>query len=428
VIADRQFNIPLPTAFVRGGFVGVACLIVAVFCYEAARVGWTTEQVGATDMKKVHAALVLDPNNPKLHNWAGILELFGNEVEPGDAIREFRTAADLNPRSAQYWANLGHACYIASDISCGKAAYDKAVAAAPHSPRVLNEAASFDLVTENTDDALPELRRLLEIDPSSASSALTMGLRALPPEVLWQSVVRDQHEPSVKLEYFELLSTQGMNEVAQRLWGEFVSSGPSLHLDTAKPYLAAMESQHDYADMARVWRDLERLHAGGMPARTLGNLIVNPRFENAPSNIGLDWHVPDEQFIEAQVVKTPDCGNALEVDYTVPNNAESEPGYQRVPVVPGQKYEIRALVRSAEITSDSGPVLRVTDPACAECISSKTEPTTGTTDWHEIASTFTAGATTDMVRVSIWRARSRVFPPEIRGQFWIRDVELTETK
>jgi hypothetical protein len=81
-------------------------------------------------------------------------------------------------------------------------------------------------------------------------------------------------------------------------------------------------------------------------------------------------------------------------------------------------------VRSEEITSDSGPRLRIVDPACSECLDVSTEATLGTTGWHQVRLSFTPGAQTEFVRLSVWRPRSRSFPAEISGQWWVDAVSL----
>ena len=109
----------------------------------------------------------------------------------------------------------------------------------------------------------------------------------------------------------------------------------------------------------------------------------------------------------------------------MPQNAELELAYQLVPVAPGQTYQLSAYVRSQAITSDSGPRMRVLDPKCNVCLDTATLGTSGTTEWHQVATEFTAGPTTDMVRLSIWRPRGRSYPMEIAGQVWFDDISIT---
>ena len=98
--------------------------------------------------------------------------------------------------------------------------------------------------------------------------------------------------------------------------------------------------------------------------------------------------------------------------------------YQIVPVAPNRTYALTAYVRSEGLTSDSGPRLRVLDAACFTCLNAATEKTVGTTPWHPLTLPFVTAAQTEAVRLSVWRPRSRTFPAEISGRFWVDAVSL----
>jgi hypothetical protein len=66
----------------------------------------------------------------------------------------------------------------------------------------------------------------------------------------------------------------------------------------------------------------------------------------------------------------------------------------------------------------------VTDPDCPTCLDAVTDTTVGSTPWHNVTLSFTAGPKTQAVRVSVWRSRSRVFPMEISGTFWVDAVSV----
>jgi tetratricopeptide (TPR) repeat protein len=419
----RQIEMRLSSAAARTIFVLTVSFAVGLFSYRVARIAWAAEQSESLDYNRIATVIAADESNPNLHNWAGVLYLNGDQLQVDKALREFRRAADLNPKVAEYWANLGRACFITNDLGCAERAYERSVAAAPSKPSFVNDLAMYYLATGKTRKALSQAHRLLEMEPSQASSVLRVCLRGASPEVLWNSVVRDQQKMAVRVEFIQILSEQAMEDAAHHYWGEFADSRPLLSLEDARPYLNFLESKHNYSEMTRVWMDLEGLHAKGMPPRAEGNLIVNPRFEQAPTNLGLDWHLRPEQFLDTQVVATGG-GRALHFDFTVPHNAEHESAYQLVPVSPGKTYQIRGRARSQEITSDSGPRLRIVDPACNDCVNVTSDGATGTTEWHELSATFTAGVATRLVRVSVWRPRSRSFPTEISGQYWIDNVVL----
>ncbi len=157
-----------------------------------------------------------------------------------------------------------------------------------------------------------------------------------------------------------------------------------------------------------------------------GNLVFNGGFESVPLQAGFDWHFQQQTYVESDFADSRAHGGqrALRLDFTVPNNSEYEPAYEFIPVSPGQSYILSAYVRSEHITSDSGPRLLLSDPRCKTCLRIETADTTGTVGWHQVAVRFTAPLSARVLRLSLWRPRSRSFPMDISGQFWLDDVSL----
>ncbi|MGA9392619.1 MAG: hypothetical protein WBV69_19480, partial [Candidatus Sulfotelmatobacter sp.] len=116
----------------------------------------------------------------------------------------------------------------------------------------------------------------------------------------------------------------------------------------------------------------------------------------------------------------------LGVNFTVNRNEAYEPAFQIVPVLPNHAYKLEAYVRSEDITSDSGPYLRVSDPQHLSFEDALSETTVGTTPWHLIHLDFSTGQDARSVRLSIWRPRGRTFPMGISGMFWVDQVSLRD--
>jgi hypothetical protein len=156
------------------------------------------------------------------------------------------------------------------------------------------------------------------------------------------------------------------------------------------------------------------------------NLVFNGDFEQSPLNAGFDWRAVPTTYLAVDFSATGAYHGAycLRVDFTVSRNDEYEPVYQIVPVLPDHAYRLEAFVRSQDITSDTGPCLRVRDTQPAGFADAISETTVGTTPWHPVRLSFSTGAQTRAVRLSFWRPRSRVFPTEISGTAWLDEVSL----
>jgi hypothetical protein len=172
---------------------------------------------------------------------------------------------------------------------------------------------------------------------------------------------------------------------------------------------------------------LQRLGVIAKPAGSeQDNLVYNGGFEQPPLEAGFDWRSQPSPYASVDFADSPpyEGTRCLRVDFSVSQNDEFEPVYQVIPVAPNQAYTLAAYVRSRDVTSDSGPRLRVTDPACPSCLDASTATTVGTTPWHTVTLNFFAGPQTQAVRVSVWRPRSQTFPTEITGTFWLDAVSL----
>jgi hypothetical protein len=156
------------------------------------------------------------------------------------------------------------------------------------------------------------------------------------------------------------------------------------------------------------------------------NLVFNSGFEQPPLNSGFDWRFSGQPYIALDFSDSnAHTGqHALRIDFTVPQNLDYELTYQFIPVIPGQSYELSGFLKSQAIASDSGPRLRVIDPNCLDCLNTVTESVTGTAGWRQVAARFTAGSATNLIRLSIWRARGRSYPMEISGQAWVDDISI----
>jgi hypothetical protein len=158
----------------------------------------------------------------------------------------------------------------------------------------------------------------------------------------------------------------------------------------------------------------------------VGEAVFNGDFEQVPLNAGFDWRATPlrDVAVDFQAPRVFRGNKAVRVDFTVNQNEEYEILSQIVPVAPLRNYRLEAYVRSESITSDSGPRLRILDFVAPARLDVSTSPVLGTTDWHPVVLTFSTGPTTRLVRLAVWRPRSRRFPTEISGSFWIDAISL----
>jgi tetratricopeptide (TPR) repeat protein len=367
--------------------------------------------------------LALDSNDPQLHD-----RLAQVYKDPAEIVRHLRRATELSPYSRLYWSDLAGACDSIGDTQCADRARERLLTLCPMVPLYHWQAAEAYLSAKRLDEAVAQFRRSLELDPKYALNTWASLRTVQGPDLIFQELLADWVDPEIKIRYVDFLSDQGDNDAAYRVWRLVVANPRQFSFSSAKPYLERLIGFGRMEEAASVWQDLERLGIVRRPdADEKSNLIFNGDFEQLPLNAGFDWRWSDQLTYLALDAAAPGAfhgAHCLRLDFTVNRNDEYEPVYQIVPVLPNHAYMLQAYVRSEDITSDTGPSLRVSDTKQSSFPDAITETTVGTTPWHPVRLSFSTGPRTQSVRLSVWRPRGRAFPTEISGSFWLDAVSL----
>ena len=406
--------------------VGVSSLILAV---ESVRILVATRISESKDIVQLRRAVDLDPANPELHYQLGTAEMASFESpDPAEGVRQLQRATELSPRQRRYWRALASACQVEGDKLCAIRAISRSLALSPMTPNIHWEAANYYLWANDQEKAIGQFRRLLELNTTHAAQIFQACLRVTGnPEIVYREVLPPGAGPGLKLRYVDFLAGHGHEDFAFSVWKQTVASRVQFNFSLAESYLNHLITSRQYQQAAEVWVDMEqrgivKQSAGHDPS----NIIFNGGFEQLPLDAGFDWRSQQMPYVDIDFRDGhPHHGtHCLRLDFTDVENHEDEPVYQIVPVKPGQDYTLTCYVRSANISSGSGPMLRVTDPDCPSCLSKSSDPVLGTTAWHEISLSFQTGPQTGLVRVSVWRPRSLDYPTGILGTLWLDEVSM----
>ena len=392
---------------------------------QAARIVIANELARSNNISGLMWALRLDENNGAVHDRLGLLYEW-NLNDSSSAIQHFRRATDLNPYQAAYWVDLSNGCELAGDLDCAGHALASSVRLAPQRPDFEWNKANFDLRIGSSEQALKDFARYLELDPASLpGSFLVLDRGFNDPWLLWQQVIHTLGDPKIELRYLDLVKTYHPEFPTHTMWKQLIAERHPFPAAAAIPYLDRLLQTGDYVEADNAWSDLKAVGAAE-DSSGANNMVFNGDFHQNPLNGGFDWHLQKLPFLNVQLAAGSACEerHCLHVSFPVPANSDYEAAYQIVPVRPDQTYILSADMRSEEITSDSGPRLRVVDVACQTCLDAATAPALGTTAWHKEELTFLTGPATHFIRLSIWRPRSRVFPMEISGDFWLGAVSM----
>jgi tetratricopeptide (TPR) repeat protein len=371
--------------------------------------------------------LAPDGDDPQLENRLGQAY---RDIDPTESVRHLRRAAELCPASRLYWSDLESACESIGDTECADQASERLVSLCPMVPSYHSLAAESCLRKDQLDAALEHFRRLLELDPTYAVATWSSLQTVLEPEPIFQKVLAENPDAKLKVGYVDFLSAQGDDNTAYRIWRRVAADSRPFPFSSAAPYLNRLIDLGRIEEAVNVWQDLERLGSiKRLEADKNDNLVFNGDFEQVPLNAGFDWRAGPATYLAVDF-SAPGAyhgAHCLRVDFTVSRNDEYEPAYQIVPVLPHHEYRLEAFVRSQDITSDTGPCLRVRDTQPAGFPDAVSQTTVGTTPWHPLRLSFSTGPKTRAVRLSFWRPRSRVFPTEMSGTSWLDAVSLHGT-
>ena len=415
----------------RVALLAVVVALLLTLIPTSLRIGAASRLGETGSLADLRHALEIDPLNAELHRRLGIYDTFmADPPNTREGLAHLHRATELAPLNALYQANLGSACESIGDRACADAAFNRLLVLDPMMPRYRWAVANYNLRADRADVAMTQFQRLIALSSGReyAERTFDVCLRATgDPEAVFKSVLAGGQDSQLSLAFVHYLSDHDQLDAARRVWTLIVQRSGPFAFSQANDYLAHLLSLGRYQDALGVWRDLERLSAVERPKDDdPDNLVFNGGLEAQPMNAGFDWHYAELPFLsfsfdDPSAYRGSRC---LRLDFTVKRNDVYQPVYQVVPVEPGREYQLGAYVRSDRITSDTGPELRVFDPMHPENLDVSTETTVGTTPWHPISVSFRPGADTHFVMLAVRRQRSRNFPTEISGTFWVDAISI----
>jgi hypothetical protein len=243
------------------------------------------------------------------------------------------------------------------------------------------------------------------------------------------------HSLRVRASWLDFLVQRAEYARAANYWRETAASLKVEDRATAFPALKA-HLQHllqagRFSEAYVIWQDLLRMDLiRSDSGQASGELIFNGKFDRSILDSGFDWQIREQSFVTIVFTAASDDRDrgreepSVRFEFTPGHNAGYEPLFQIVPLRPERDYELTALVRAEGILSGSGPRIRVTDAQSSSRLELSTEPSLGTSGWHEQRLRFSVPADTRYLRISVWRPRSRAFPMDISGRFWLRQISL----
>jgi hypothetical protein len=213
---------------------------------------------------------------------------------------------------------------------------------------------------------------------------------------------------------------------ALAIWRRLISMGKPLALPRTFPFLDELILDDRAADAKRVW--IEALTAASLPhdEPLSHSLVWNGGFAGDFSNGGLGWrwNSPIGVAVDFDTAPPSSGVRAVRLDFGGGRNLEITEPMQYVPVEPAHTYQFHALMRTEEITTESGMRFSLVDPNHNDAVNALTDNFTGSHTWTALDMDVTTSRETHFLQVRLLRTSSRLFENKLSGTVWIADVSL----
>lgn len=404
----------------KTAFLGAAVLITGLF-FTASTIRFATERFAQAG-EHLQLATRLEPGNAHYHALLGRRLLRSDTNLPG-ALQQYRLAAFLNPYDASHWLAIADTEQLLNNVPGQLYALRRAIDAAPTSPQVAWAAANFFLARGAKDNALQELKVVLQGQPGTEVRIFELSSRVADVSDIIHKVLPPN--PLVYLSFLTFLTAQKNSAGAAQAWDGLVDLGKPFAAEGALAYVDYLLSQHEVAAARRAWRQSAALCGLAAYLPSGENLIVNAGFDSDILNGGFDWHYRPEANVELSLDpgELHDGRRTLSVVFDGPAVADAGIA-QYIPVEPQTAYELTARYKAAAMDGAGGPKLEVRDAYTgSQYFSSDDLRLTGA--WRAVSGQFKTGPETELVVLHLVRVPAG---SPIRGKLWIDGLRLAPTQ
>lgn len=408
--------------------VGALAMMVVVWVvrtYLATRLG------ESFTLNSLKLATVLDPNNEAYQLRIGRFYQYNPaDMDPDEAMRRVKRAVDLSPYDPQAWIDLGAALEFQGETAQAEACLRRADYLAPNLPPIQWSIGNFFLLHGNVDEAFRHLEVVLDGSTRYNQAVFDIAWKASddPSKILDELIPR--HAAS-ELAYLSYLVQRRNFDAAHGAWKRIVAGAETFQPSETSAYIDSLIAVHRLDEAYQVWNDLgSKRMIPSTYASSGHNLLLNGDFEETPVNFGFDWRLSQIEgaytTLDQTTFHTP--SHALLIQFLGTQNLNYQNAVQFLRVEPDHKYRLQALVKSQEITTDSGPRLEVRDAYDAHALDQFSDDVRGDNPgWTPLVLDFKTSPKTEFVRVAINRLPSRRFDSLIAGKIWVDDVSLVSS-
>jgi hypothetical protein len=411
----------------RGTLVLVALLAALFLSYSGIRNARAGYFAGSQSRQGFERATQLEPGNAR--NWYLLARYWQFNLEDSDpqqAIRAYKVAVSIDPRSAENWLGLGSAYESVGDISAARDAFLQARKAYPLSAEASWQYGNFLLRQGELKTAFTEMRRAVQADPKRGAEAFSRSIRAEPDVDL----VLDRVLPPLRDVYVDVIWDQindGHPDNALKAWDRLAAIHPSLPLQDVLTLMGSLVLRRQMTEARRVW-DQAVVFAGmsdlqGPP----GSVLWDGGFESGVTGVGFSWIISD-YLGGVQVNMDPSekhsGKHSLRLSFDGKSNVNFNGVCHYVPVEPSTPYRFSAWLHTRDLTTDQGIRFQLHSLGVQDSTVLVTSAVHGSQPWMQMDLPWISGIDVHELQVCVVRLPSDQTDNRIQGTAWIDDVAL----
>ena len=408
-------------------FFPIFILIVSLIIGYHTLSTWRGISVYQTELSKENLlkAAQIDPSNPDPLYRLGLFYQWDlRQIDLKESIHYLWKAIERNPLEQEYWLNLARIFQRMGEKNASEQSLEMAIRVFPVGYQGRWVTGNLLLQQGELDKALPHFSYLLAHYPNQSHMVYEVMRKALgPSDVILERLV--PKDPVSFKQYLSYLYEASDQESIQKAWHKRDSFDYKPDRDETLRHIEFLISCGELREAFFIWK--ARLREEGLSIPSDGNLITNGGFEKDKIlGGGLDWKIG--KVPGADISFDPSMGfegrRSLKIIFDGKENVDFGHVYQFVSLKPATEYELKANMKTKEITTKSG--LKIEISGVGPAFNKASETLMGDNEWKELVILFRTPAQSQGGLVKIRRERTDKFDRFISGTVWVDNFRLTE--
>jgi len=420
-------NVPIASPRGRALLLLCSCGLALFLTFFGLRNAVSAHDQGLDTRQGYERAVRLEPQNAR--NWylLGRSYLYDvDDPEPERAEQALRKAVALDPYSADALLDLASAYDGEGNVSEARAAFIAAQRAYPVSAEAAWSYGNFLLRQGETDAALAQLRKSLELDPKRSAEAFSRAFSAVSDlnKVLDKMVPAT---PDAYLPILQLLSAPGTLADAELVWYRLVGLHRKVPLREMVPFFDAVIHDRRPDDAARLWPQAVAIMQNPPPPDPANSVLWDGGFESGYSGGGFSWgFTPLARDVQIGWDRSQKHSGeqSMRILFNGRENLRFSGLCHQFAPEGGQHYLLSAWVKTQALSSSEGIRLEIQAFSGNGVVTAESDEIHGTQDWTELQLRWDAPPDSGFGSVCIARNMSDKPGSDIQGAAWIDDVVM----